>query len=325
MAFKFTHIACGGTFDLLHKGHQKLLETAFKKSRFVSIGITCDKMNKRLSKPTYQNQTQRKKELIAFLKKNDYRRRSKIIWLNDIFGTTLSDKTIKALVVSKETLGGAKLVNRERVNKELGKLALITCPIVKSNDQKMLSSSRIRKGEIDRKGKNYLKTLLKISASPITKKVRSVLKKALGPQVVISKKFSMGDFPLVAVGDLTVATFLKIGIWPNISIIDFNVSRERKYANLSDLGFNSNNPDVIVKNPAGYISKKLISEIYKAVQGNKKTIIQVLGEEDLATIPAILLSPLGTHVYYGQPNKGTIEVAVTEKIKDDICKLFRLR
>jgi len=325
MAFKFTHIACGGTFDLLHKGHQKLLETAFKKSRFVSIGITCDKMNKRLSKPTYQNQTQRKKELIAFLKKNDYRRRSKIIWLNDIFGTTLSDKTIKALVVSKETLGGAKLVNRERVNKKLGKLALITCPIVKSNDQKMLSSSRIRKGEIDRKGKNYLTTLLKISASPITKKVRSVLKKALGPQVVISKKFSMGDFPLVAVGDLTVATFLKIGIWPNISIVDFHIARQKTFNNLSDLGFTTSNPDVIIKNPAGVISKKIIREIHKAIVRNKKTIIQVIGEEDLAAIPAILLSPLGTHIFYGQPNKGTIDVTVIEKIKDDICGLFGLR
>ena len=325
MAFKFTHIACGGTFDLLHKGHQKLLETAFKKSRFVSIGITCDKMNKRLSKPTYQNQTQRKKELIAFLKKNDYRRRSKIIWLNDIFGTTLSDKTIKALVVSKETLGGAKLVNRERVNKKLGKLALITCPNVKSNDQKMLSSSRIRKGEIDRKGKNYLTTLLKISASPITKKVRSVLKKALGPQVVISKKFSMGDFPLVAVGDLTVATFLKIGIWPNISIVDFHIARQKTFNNLSDLGFTTSNPDVIIKNPAGVISKKIIREIHKAIVRNKKTIIQVIGEEDLAAIPAILLSPLGTHIFYGQPNKGTIDVTVIEKIKDDICGLFGLR
>ena len=325
MAFKFTHIACGGTFDLLHKGHQKLLETAFKKSRFVSIGITCDKMNKRLSKPTYQNQTQRKKELIAFLKKNDYRRRSKIIWLNDIFGTTLSDKTIKALVVSKETLGGAKLVNRERVNKKLGKLALITCPIVKSNDQKMLSSSRIRKGEIDRKGKNYLTTLLKISASPITKKVRSVLKKALGPQVVISKKFSMGDFPLVVVGDVTVATFLKIGIWPNISIVDFHIARQKTFNNLSDLGFTTSNPDVIIKNPAGVISKKIIREIHKAIVRNKKTIIQVIGEEDLAAIPAILLSPLGTHIFYGQPNKGTIDVTVIEKIKDDICGLFGLR
>ena len=282
-------------------------------------------MNKRLSKPTYQNQTQRKKELIAFLKKNDYRRRSKIIWLNDIFGTTLSDKTIKALVVSKETLGGAKLVNRERVNKKLGKLALITCPIVKSNDQKMLSSSRIRKGEIDRKGKNYLTTLLKISASPITKKVRSVLKKALGPQVVISKKFSMGDFPLVAVGDLTVATFLKIGIWPNISIVDFHIARQKTFNNLSDLGFTTSNPDVIIKNPAGVISKKIIREIHKAIVRNKKTIIQVIGEEDLAAIPAILLSPLGTHIFYGQPNKGTIDVTVIEKIKDDICGLFGLR
>ena len=325
MAFQYTHVACGGTFDLLHKGHQKLLETAFKKSKFVSIGITCGKMNKRLSKPTYQNQTQRKKELIAFLKKNNYRRRSKIIWLNDIFGTTLSDKTIKALVVSKETLGGAKLVNRERLKKKLRRLALIICPIIKSNDQKMLSSSRVRKGEIDREGKNYLTTLLTICAHLISKKVRSVLKKPLGRQVTISKKSQGKNDLIIAVGDVTVSTFLKIGIWPNISIVDFHIARQKTFNNLSDLGFTTSNPDLIIKNPAGIISKKLVYEIYKAIAKNKKTIIQVIGEEDLAAIPAILLSHFGTRVYYGQPNKGIIEVDVTEKIKGYILQVFGLQ
>ena len=325
MTYQYQHIACGGTFDLLHKGHKAFLIRAFELSRQVSIGLTTDQFCQKITKTIYQNQAQRKSVLIRFLKENGNFKRAEIIDLSDIFGTTLKDQTIEALLVSDETKNGAEKINRMRSTLGLKKLKVILFSQVLARDGKKLSSGRIRDGQIDRNGNNYYSLILKIADKRIRQDIRTNLKKPLGPQVTISKKNSRRDLPLVAVGDLTVATFLKIGIWPSISIIDFNVSRERKYANLTDLGFNSNNPDVIVKNPAGYISKKLISEIHKAVQGNKKTIIQVLGEEDLATIPAILLSPLGTHVYYGQPNKGTIEVAVTEKIKDDICKLFRLR
>lgn len=325
MTYQYQHIACGGTFDLLHKGHQAFLKKAFQISKHVSIGITIDKFCKQLKNTVYQNQVQRKRGTTQFLKENNYHKRAQVIDLADIFGTTLKDKTIQALLVSNETKRGANKINKRRNALGLKKLKIIIFEQILAKDGKKLSSGRIRDGQIDRNGLNYFLSISKIVDRPITQNIRSKLKKPLGPKVVISQKLKRQNLPIIAVGDVTVSTFLKIGIWPNISIVDFNVARKKKYAKLTDLGFSSNNPDVIVKNQAGTISNKIIREIYKAITSSKKTIIQVIGEEDLATIPAILLSPLGARVYYGQPNKGTIEVAVTEKIKDDICKLFRLR
>ena len=48
------------------------------------------------------------------------------------------------------------------------------------------------------------------------------------------------------------------------------------------------------------------------------------GEEDLAVIPLVLLSPLGTKVIYGQPNKGAVLVNVDTKTKDSLSNLLQL-
>jgi uncharacterized protein (UPF0218 family) len=48
--------------------------------------------------------------------------------------------------------------------------------------------------------------------------------------------------------------------------------------------------------------------------------LKVEGEEDLATVAIVLLTPLGTCIYYGQRDLGMIELRVTEKIKDEFRK-----
>jgi len=326
MAYQYQHIACGGTFDLLHKGHQTVLLAAFKKAKFVSIGITTDFMNKKLNKPTFQIQNLRRRELEDFLKSKKLNRRSKIILLDDIYGSTLSDKTIEALVVSEETLGGAERINEARIKRGLKRLPIIICPKVLAQDKKMLSSSRIREGIIARSGQSYLSSLHKIANKPITKEVRRKLKKPLGPLVKVTRSLTLKNAPFMAVGDMTVSTFLKFDVCPNISVVDLFIGRQRKFSNLAQLGFANNKADFVIKNPRGIISKQLIQILKRAINHNKqKMIIQVLGEEDLATIPAILLSPLGFSIYYGQPARGTVMVKVTEKIKQDICSVFKLK
>ena len=46
----FDLVALGGTFDLIHKGHLELLEKAFSISSKSIIGLTSDKMAKRIGK-----------------------------------------------------------------------------------------------------------------------------------------------------------------------------------------------------------------------------------------------------------------------------------
>ena len=75
MAYRFSHVALGGTFDILHKGHISLLEKAFSISKFVSIGVTGDKFCKESGKTPLENQTKRKENLLIYLKSKNWTKR----------------------------------------------------------------------------------------------------------------------------------------------------------------------------------------------------------------------------------------------------------
>jgi uncharacterized protein (UPF0218 family) len=81
-----------------------------------------------------------------------------------------------------------------------------------------------------------------------------------------------------------------------------------------------------VKNPPGHITKTLVAAVKKAVKiylnTNSPQIIRVLGEEDLAGVPAILFSPLGSVVLYGQPEEGIVLVEVTKEKKKNLLSLL---
>lgn len=345
MKYKYQHAAVGGTFDLLHKGHEEILHRAFKTAQKVTIGQTTDNFCKQSAKRTYQNQSQRRKRLQTFLKNNGYLKRAKIIWLADIFGNTTKDPTVQALVVSKETLAGVKQINIKRQKLKLKKLNVIICPQVLASDKKPISSTRIRRGEISTTGLVYRKSLLKLSQKALPTSIKLKLKKPFGKIVKIdatlsfpqkresrnkqsagfsieSRMTSPGE--LIAVGDISVSQLLKHKILPKISIVDFYVKRKLTFHNLTQLGFGSANADVIVKNPAGTISRGIILQIEKALAKPNSTVILVDGEEDLAAVPSILLSPLGYTVIYGQPNKGAVLVYIDTKIKDSLCNLLGL-
>lgn len=82
--------------------------------------------------------------------------------------------------------------------------------------------------------------------------------------------------------------------------------------------------EVSVDNPAGIITDELIRTLCEAFASEKLLRIFVRGgEEDLATLPVILLAPPGgSVVLYGQPDEGVVFVEVTEKKKEEIRALF---
>lgn len=323
MSYKYKFVALGGTFDLLHKGHRHLLQKAYAVSQQVMIGITTDKFIFNTKKAILQNQSVRKTNLIKFLKQQKYFKRTKLVWLNDIYGPVLKDKSIQALIVSPETLVNAKLIITKRTKLGLLPPQLIKIPWVKDAKGKTISSTRIRAGEINSEGEYYKQKLLKISGKQFNNSIRAKLKKPLGKIVKITPNLKF--LPnIITVGDITTTNFLKIGISPKLSIVDFFVERKLIFGNISQLGFKTINPDYEVKNSAGQISKNLVLAIDKALQKSSSQIILVNGEEDLAVIPAVLLSPLNTYIFYGQPAKGAVLLKVDLETKQKICSIVSI-
>ncbi len=108
----YSKVAVGGTFDRLHKGHEAILDLAFSVGEKVLIGVTNDPMAKRKPHSNFiLPHKDRVAELIAFLKSKGVFERAKIQSINNIYGTTRVDKTLEAIVVSKETEANARQIN----------------------------------------------------------------------------------------------------------------------------------------------------------------------------------------------------------------------
>ncbi|HYY71022.1 MAG TPA: cytidyltransferase, partial [Nitrososphaeraceae archaeon] len=65
----------------------------------------------------------------------------------------ISSSEIQGIVVSEETVVKVQKLNEIRITKCLNPLSVIVVEIAKSEDGQPISSTRIRKGEIDDKGK----------------------------------------------------------------------------------------------------------------------------------------------------------------------------
>jgi pantetheine-phosphate adenylyltransferase len=150
---KFSKVAVGGTFDILHSGHKKLLFTAFNVSEKVLIGLTTDNFVHNLDK-THQVMpfTIRREELLKFLHLNKLHKNFQIIPINDHYGSAVDDPTLEAIVVSQDTQKKAQDINKIRSKRGFTPLHIIVIPLITANDGSPLSTSRIRRGEIGKKG-----------------------------------------------------------------------------------------------------------------------------------------------------------------------------
>ena len=153
MGRSFKVAAVGGTFDSLHKGHKTLLLKAFEVGEHVLIGLSSDEFAKTLKKshPT-ASYAARLKELRAFLKRADLLALAEIVSLNDAFGPALFSGSIEALIVSKETQPTAIALNKKRKVTGLPPLKIVVVDLVPAEDGLPISTTRIRRGEVNKEG-----------------------------------------------------------------------------------------------------------------------------------------------------------------------------
>jgi pantetheine-phosphate adenylyltransferase len=106
-----------------------------------------------MSKPHITaNYAERLEELESFLEKFDLAKRAEVVPLNDPYGLTTSSRDLDALIVSKETESIANKINNIRKEARLSPLKIVTIQMVPAENCVPISTTRIRRGEIDRNG-----------------------------------------------------------------------------------------------------------------------------------------------------------------------------
>ena len=143
--------------------------------------------------------------------------------------------------------------------------------------------------------------------------LRGAFKDPLGPVFTDADALLAADdagTPLVAVGDVVTAHLRDAGHPPDVAVID---GKTERHAVDESISRSLPDPDVEVSNPAATISRALLDALVTALDRDDSTTIGVDGEEDLAALPAILATPLGGCVVYGQPGEGMVLVPVTDE------------
>ena len=143
-------VVIGGTFDILHKGHEAILRRAFELGE-VAIGLTSDKMAREIRNREIKDFKERKKELENFII-NEFKIEPKIFKIENKFGFTL-EKDFNYIIVSPETYKTALEINRERKKRKKKLIEIVEIDFVLAEDGKPISAERIAKGEINREGK----------------------------------------------------------------------------------------------------------------------------------------------------------------------------
>lgn len=158
MEKRISLVTVGGTFDVLHKGHWFLLEEAYRIGEKILIGLTTDDFVRKMRKShTVDCYDKRMSELTRFITERKLGERTLVVPISDKFGPTIGERPhsndIEGILVSEETEPGAEEINLIRVQEGKRPLLIIVVKMVLADDGKPISSTRIRKQEVDRFGK----------------------------------------------------------------------------------------------------------------------------------------------------------------------------
>jgi phosphopantetheine adenylyltransferase/uncharacterized protein (UPF0218 family) len=311
MTYQFAIL--GGTFDHFHAGHEQLIASAFAFSAHVTIGIVSSLLSPaKLFPASLEDFATRRHTLLAYLRAHQLESRATIIAITDIYGTSLTDPRVEAIFVTAETRANADKINAKRRGLRLAPLTIEVVPYALADDNQVISSSRIRAGEIDRTGHSYLKFFLGKSSYRLPKNLRATLSEPIGPIFTDVAKLVQSmprSSRVISVGDIVSLDLKKAERPATVSIIDYRTQRHDLNKNELKEYFQVVNSRL--ENPAGSINP----QIAEYLTTNMPQVIAVTGEEDLLALPAILLAPLDSYILYGLTDLGVVVVKVTEETK----------
>lgn len=146
--------------------------------------------------------------------------------------------------------------------------------------------------------------------------LRSEFKEPFGPIYTdASDLLADAGRPIVAVGDVVTYHLREAGHEPHVAVIDGRTKRDAVDEHIAAVLEDAGDHRIDVVNEPAELSRELLIALSDAVAREEHTVILVEGEEDLATLPAVLATPLGGSVVYGQPDEGMVLVDVTESAR----------
>jgi len=145
-------VALGGTFDIIHKGHMALLTKAFSISSHVIIGLAGDELVAKKGKNLINNYSKRLESLTSTIQQYFPNSSFTINKLENDFGPAAIEGTVDALVVSEETSSKGDILNKLRQKKNFPLVDVVIVPMVLAEDGSRISTTRIKKSEIDPEG-----------------------------------------------------------------------------------------------------------------------------------------------------------------------------
>ncbi|WP_435185092.1 GTP-dependent dephospho-CoA kinase family protein [Halobellus sp. EA9] len=152
--------------------------------------------------------------------------------------------------------------------------------------------------------------------------LRSSFKEPFGPVYEDAERLlSESGRPIVAVGDVVTYHLREAGHVPAVALVDGRTEREEVDAEIRDALADPEHRREVANEP-GTLSEALLAALADAVADPEPVTIVVDGEEDLATLPAVLVAPEGATVVYGQPGEGMVAVAVTSEAKAEMRSLL---
>ncbi len=318
----------GGTFDRLHAGHRRLIESCLDEASRLEVWLVSSEMAVKKSRQILDWE-RRKQELLEWAWEAGFESRISVHTLNTPYGPAIERVDATHIGCTPETESACESINRERTAAGLPILRIVKVTHSQGIDGKVISSSRIRNGEINREGVPWLGEAemridqrmppvlddeLKQPFGTLFKGTESEPEKAMGKALAAIPPGTR----LVAVGDICVDTLVKMGRVPDIGFIDGMTKREEwlPAADLDRSGFDNLSS---CHNPAGMLTADLKLATRVALSNREPTLMIVDGEEDLAPIVVHLLAPFGTAVVYGQPGKGVV-LRFTEEDTKDNCR-----
>jgi pantetheine-phosphate adenylyltransferase len=306
-------VGLGGTFDHFHLGHEDFIRFAYSLSNSLIIGVADEKMASTKPLPhLIEPLSARMSRVSQFCRQHNIQ--AELTVLSDIYGPTLDNSMVQALAVTTETLSGAKKINDLRDKMGLSELPVHVRHLVMDELNRPIKAERIRAGEINRQGKVY--DLVFSRELVLNQKQRDFFSQ---PQGKIVKQPSRSTGPVCVVGDVALELFRAKGWTYNLGVFD-KLQQRKPYT--SPYLDSIHSPKKVTNQP-GTITSSLMKALGEWTQGKSYQHLLIDGEEDLVTVGLTLVLPLQSAIYYGQPDVGMVELAVSEKMKTKFYEVLK--